>query len=55
MKYLLAYESGTECSETTYSPVKMEQTNCSQALAFKLQTPINHPEKAYDIQNMAKF
>jgi hypothetical protein len=37
--YLLAYEDGTECSET---------------LAFKLQTPVNHQEKAYDIQNTAK-
>jgi hypothetical protein len=29
--YLLAYEDGTECSET---------------LAFKLQTPVNHPEES---------
>jgi hypothetical protein len=29
----------------TYSPVKMEQTECSETLAFKLQTLVNHPEK----------
>jgi hypothetical protein len=29
--YLPAYEDGTECSET---------------LAFKLQTPVNHPEES---------
>jgi hypothetical protein len=29
--YLLAYENGTECSET---------------LIFKLQTPVNHPEES---------
>jgi hypothetical protein len=28
----------------TYSPMKMEQTGCSETLAFKLQTPVNHPE-----------
>jgi hypothetical protein len=25
--------------------MKMEQTECSETLAFKLQTPVNHPEK----------
>jgi hypothetical protein len=29
----------------TYSPVKMEQTECSETLAFKLQTPGNNPEE----------
>jgi hypothetical protein len=29
----------------TYSPMKMEQTQCSETLAFKLQTPVNHPEE----------
>jgi hypothetical protein len=29
----------------TYSPMKMEQTECSETLAFKLQTPGNHPEE----------
>jgi hypothetical protein len=32
----------------TYSPMKMEETECSETLAFKLQTPGNNPEKAYD-------
>jgi hypothetical protein len=25
--------------------MKMEQTQCSETLAFKLQTPVNHPEE----------
>jgi hypothetical protein len=25
--------------------MKMEQTECSETLAFKLQTPVNHPEQ----------
>jgi hypothetical protein len=28
----------------SYSPVKTEQTACSGTLAFKLQTPVNHPK-----------
>jgi hypothetical protein len=28
----------------TYTPMKMEQTQCSETLAFKLQTTVNHPE-----------
>jgi hypothetical protein len=27
----------------------MEQTQCSETLEFKLQTPGNNPEKAYDL------
>jgi hypothetical protein len=30
----------------TYSPMKMEQTVCSETLAFKLQTPGNNPEES---------
>jgi hypothetical protein len=30
----------------TYSPMKMEQTEWSETLAFKLQTPLNHPEES---------
>jgi hypothetical protein len=26
--------------------MKMEQTQCSETLAFKLQTPGNHPEES---------
>jgi hypothetical protein len=29
-----------------YPPMKMEQTQCSETLAFKLQTPVNHPEES---------
>jgi len=37
--YILAYEDGTECSETS---------------AYKIQTPGNFPEETYNIQNTAK-
>jgi hypothetical protein len=30
----------------TYSPVKMEQTQCFETLAFKLQMPVSHPEES---------
>jgi hypothetical protein len=30
----------------TYPPMKMEETQCSKTLAFKLQTPVNHPEES---------
>jgi hypothetical protein len=26
--------------------MKMEQTECSETLTFKLQTPVNHPEES---------
>jgi hypothetical protein len=38
----------------TYSPMKMEHTQCSETLAFKLQTPVNHPVEAYNFQSKAK-
>jgi hypothetical protein len=31
-------------SHRTYSPMKMERTECSETLAFKLQTPGNNPK-----------
>jgi hypothetical protein len=30
----------------TYPPMKMEQTDCSKTLVFKLQTPENNPEES---------
>jgi hypothetical protein len=30
----------------TYPPMKKEQTQCAEMLAFKLQTPGNHPEES---------
>jgi hypothetical protein len=39
----------------TYPPVKKEQKECSETLAFKLQSSVNHPEeKVYSTQNTAK-
>jgi hypothetical protein len=31
---------------TTYTPKKMEQIECSETLAFKLQMPVNHPDES---------
>jgi hypothetical protein len=33
----------------TYSSTKMEQTKCSETLAFQLQTPVNHPEDSTQV------
>jgi hypothetical protein len=30
----------------TYLPTKMEQTECSETLAYKIQTPGNNPEES---------
>jgi hypothetical protein len=30
----------------TFPPMKMEQTECSETLAYKIQTPSNHPEES---------
>jgi hypothetical protein len=29
----------------TYPPIKMEQTECSETSAYKIQTPGNYPEE----------
>jgi hypothetical protein len=33
--------------------MKMEQTECSETLAFKLQTPVTHPEES--VRQKRKF
>jgi len=33
-------------STRTYLPLKMEQTECFETLAYKIQTPGNHPEES---------
>ena len=30
----------------TYSPMKMEQTECSETLTYKIQTPGSYPEES---------
>ena len=30
-----------------YLPMKMEQTECSETLAYKIQTPVNYPDDNY--------
>ena len=30
----------------TYTPMKMEQTECSETLPYKIQTPGNYPEES---------
>jgi hypothetical protein len=45
----LAFAESDLCniySVHTYSPTKMEQTVCSETLAFKLQKPVNKPEES---------
>jgi hypothetical protein len=39
----LHIQVGMKC---TYLPKKTEQTECSKTLAFKLHTPVNHPEES---------
>jgi hypothetical protein len=34
----------------TYPPMKMEQTVCSEMLAYKIQTPGNYPEESIHVQ-----
>jgi hypothetical protein len=34
--------------------MKMEQTEYSETMAYKIQKPGNYPGKAYNIQNRAK-
>jgi hypothetical protein len=36
----------------TYPPTKMEQTECSETSAYKIQTPGNYPEES--IHNKSK-
>jgi hypothetical protein len=35
--------------------MKMEQTGCSETLAYKLQTPVNHPEAAHNMFHINEF
>jgi hypothetical protein len=36
--------------------MKMEEKECSETLAFKLQTPVNHPEEGIGLQlTFARF
>jgi hypothetical protein len=37
----------------TYLPMKMEQTECSETLAHKIQTPGNYPEEC--IQHLQRL
>jgi hypothetical protein len=37
---------GMVVMKCTYPPMKMEHTQCSETLAFKLQTPVNHPDES---------
>ena len=37
-----------------YLPMKMEQIECSEMSAYKIQTPGNYPKKTHYIQDTAK-
>ena len=48
----------------TYPPMKMDQTECSETSAYKIQTPGNYPEESiqhsehgemYEITNKCKY
>jgi hypothetical protein len=32
--------------DTYYPPMKMEQTECSETSAYKIQMPVNYPEES---------
>jgi hypothetical protein len=36
----------TQKGTHTYLPMKMEQTQCSETSAYKIQTPGNYPEES---------
>jgi len=38
----------------TYSPLKMEQTECSETSAYKIQTQGNYPEESMQLLGIAK-
>jgi hypothetical protein len=35
----------------TYLPMKMEQTECSETVAYKIQTPGNYPEENIQLKS----
>jgi len=39
----------------TYPPMKMEQTECSETSAYKIQTPGNYPEESIQILSLSIF
>ena len=46
--YFICQHFGTPCLFYlhTYPPMKMEQRECSEKLAYKIQTPGNHSEES---------
>ena len=54
--YPLAYEDGTDTvfrnfgEVDIHSPMKMEQTQCSETSAYKLQTPGNYPKESIQLK-----
>jgi len=42
-------------STHTYLPMKMEQTECSETLAYKFQTPGNYPEESIQQEESYKY
>jgi hypothetical protein len=39
----------------TYPPMKMEQTQCSETSAYKIQTPGNYPEESIQHSELGEF
>ena len=42
--YMPTFRNTLLVSSSTYPPMKMEQTECSETSAYKIQTPGNYPE-----------
>ena len=55
-KFHISFERNKTCFILhTYPPMKMQQTGCSETLAYKIQTPVGITQKkAYNFQNKAK-
>ena len=43
------------CMKNTYPPMKMEQKDCSETSAYKIQTPGNYPEESIQQNEPCKF
>ena len=57
--YIYIYNSSdpTNCTSHilpahTYLPMKVEQTECSETAAYKIQTPGNYPEESIQHSNL---
>ena len=45
-EFYMATFQNTPCLPSSQTPMKMEQTECSETLTYKIQTPGNYPEQS---------